>query len=74
MAPDRRERVTTEEVGRLAQMVGLELDDSRAEVIAARLSAVLAGLESIPSAGLATEHPLLTFAPVGDEPATRVCP
>jgi Asp-tRNA(Asn)/Glu-tRNA(Gln) amidotransferase C subunit len=60
-------RVSTELVRQLAEMTGLALDDSRAKVVAARLSSVLEELDAIDDEALAGVEPAPIFVPVEGE-------
>ncbi len=57
--------LTREQVHELAKLAGLDIDDQRAETIAARLGAVLQELDEIPSEKLAGVEPAVTFDPQG---------
>lgn len=54
--------LSRDEVYALARMAGIKLDDQRAGVIVARLSAVLEELDMIPDDAVADVEPALTFA------------
>ena len=54
-------RLTKEQVIHLARLAGLELDDLRAETIAARLGGVLDELDTVPGETLSEVEPLPTF-------------
>jgi hypothetical protein len=56
--------LTKQQVLEMAKMAGLAPDDQRAEVIAARLGAVLQALFEVPDESVAAYQPALTFAPV----------
>ena len=56
--------LTKGQVLEMAKMAGLALDDQRAEVIAARLGAVLKALSDVPDESVAPYQPALTFAPI----------
>lgn len=56
-------QLTIEDVHRMAKAAGLELDDARAETIAARLSGVLQELEEISTDELMSVEPAQTFTP-----------
>ena len=58
-------RVSRETVRDLAQLVGIEMDDQRADTIAARLGSVLDDLDRIPDEALADFEPATTFAADG---------
>ena len=60
-------KLSADQVLDLASIAGLELDDSRAEVVAARLSSVLEELDAIDDAALAGVEPLSIFMPVEGE-------
>jgi hypothetical protein len=53
--------LSPQEVGELARAAGIELDDPRAATIAARMSAVLEELDTIPDEALAEVEPFVTF-------------
>ena len=53
--------LSREQVYELARLAGLELDDQRAETIAARLGSVLEELDEIPSEDLAEIEPAPIF-------------
>ena len=55
--------VTKEQIHELAHIAGLQVDDTRAESIAARLASVLEALDEIPADALASVEPAITFAP-----------
>ena len=57
--------LTKEQVHELAKLTGLDIDDQRAETIAARLGAVLQELDEIPKDKLAEVEPAVTFNPRG---------
>ena len=61
-------RPTKQTILQAAQLAGLELDDARAETIAARLAAVLEELEEISEEDLAGLEPLPTFATQPEDP------
>ena len=52
------------QVRQLAHIAGIELDEQRAELVTARLGAVLNALEEIPADALASVDPATTFAPI----------
>ena len=54
--------LSKEDVHALARSVGIGLDDQRADVIVARLGAVLEELDTIPDDALADVEPALIFA------------
>lgn len=54
-------RLAKEKVLQLAAQAGLDLDDTRAETIASRLSAVMDELDEIPGEALEGVEPALTF-------------
>ena len=56
--------LTKGQVLEMAKMAGLALDDQRAEVIAARLGAVLKALSDVPDESVVSYQPALTFAPI----------
>ena len=56
-------KITTEEIYALALIAGIEIDDDRAETIAARLASVVEAIDEIPSDALASAEPAITFAP-----------
>ena len=58
-------RVSRETVRDLAQLVGIDMDDQRADTIAARLGSVLDDLDRIPDEALADLEPAPTFAADG---------
>lgn len=58
--------ISREQVYQLAQLVGIELDDQRADTIAERLQAVLEELEAIPEEVLAEVEPSLVFVAQGE--------
>ena len=60
-------RLSADQVLDLARIAGLDLDDSRAEVVAARLSSVLEELDAIDDAALAGVEPSSIFMPVEGE-------
>ena len=60
-------RLTKEQVLYLAGLAGLELDDLRAETIAARLGSVLDELDAVPGDTLFDVEPLPTFIPPAKE-------
>ena len=60
-------RLSADQVLDLARIAGLDLDDSRAEVVAARLSSVLEELDAIDEATLAGVEPSSIFMPVEGE-------
>ena len=55
--------ITKEQIHQLAGIAGLQVDDVRAESIAARLGSVLEAIDEIPSDALASVEPAITFAP-----------
>ncbi len=55
--------LTKGQVLEMAKIAGLAPDDQRAEVIAARLGAVLKALSDVPDESVAAYQPALTFAP-----------
>ena len=55
--------LTKQQMRELAHIVGIDLDDQRAELAAARLGAVLDALEEISEDALARVEPATTFAP-----------
>ena len=55
--------ITKEQVHQLTRIAGFQVDDTRAESIAARLASVLEALDEIPSDALASVEPAITFAP-----------
>ena len=61
-------RMTKEQVLYLARLAGLELDDVRAETIAARLGGVLDELDAFRDDTLLDVEPLLTFIAPAEEP------
>ena len=62
---ERPPRLTKDQVLHLARLSGLELDDLRAETIAARLGGVLDELDAVPGDTLLDVEPLPKFiAPV----------
>lgn len=58
--------LTKEQILEMAKMAGLTLDNQRAEVIAARLGAVLQALSEVPDESLVDYQPALVFAPTAD--------
>lgn len=52
------------QVRQLAHIAGIELDEQRAELVTARLGAVLNALAEIPANALAAVEPATTFAPI----------
>jgi len=52
------------QVRQLAHIAGIDLDEQRAELVAARLGAVLNALAEIPADALAAVEPATTFAPI----------
>ena len=60
-------RLSADQVLDLARIAGLDLDDSRAEVVAARLSSVLEELDAIDEAALAGVEPSSIFMPAEGE-------
>ena len=56
------DKLTKEDVMRLAAQAGLDVDDARAETIASRLSAVMGELDEIPGEALEGVQPALTFS------------
>lgn len=52
------------QVRQLAHIAGIELDEQRAELVTARLGAVLIALAEIPADALAAVEPATTFAPI----------
>jgi len=61
-------KLTSDIVKHLARLQGLELDDIRAQTIAARLGAVIEEIESIPDDRLAGIEPLPVFSPEAVQP------
>ena len=59
--------LSLEEVYALARSAGIELDEQRATVIVARLSAVIEELDMIPDDAVADVEPALTFAVVENQ-------
>ncbi len=55
--------ITPRQIHELADIAGLQLDDARAETIAARLESMLEALDEIPADALASVEPAITFAP-----------
>ena len=55
--------ITKEQVHELTRIAGFQVDDTRAESIAARLASVLEALNEIPADALASVEPAITFAP-----------
>ena len=55
--------ITIEQVHELTRIAGFQVDDTRAESIAARLASVLEALDEIPADALASVEPAITFAP-----------
>ena len=53
--------LSKEQVKQMAQLVGIELDEIRAETISLRLSSVLAELDEIPYEALAGVEPAPIF-------------
>ena len=53
--------ISIEQVYELARLAGIELDDQRAEAVAARLGTVLTELAAIPDDTLADVEPSSTF-------------
>ena len=60
-------KMSAEQVLDLARIAGLELDDSRAKVVAGRLSSVLEELDAIDDEALAGVEPSPIFVPVEGE-------
>ena len=58
--------ITKKQVHELAQFVGLQLDDSRAETIASRLNGVLEELDMISADDLAGIEPAVIFNTAND--------
>ena len=56
------DKLTKDDVLQLASRVGLDVDDTRAETIASRLSAVLEEVDEIPENALEGVEPALTFS------------
>ena len=52
------------QVRQLAYIAGIDLDEQRAELVTARLGAVLNALSEIPADALAAVEPATTFAPL----------
>ena len=52
------------QVRQLAHIAGIDLDEQRAELVTARLGAVLNALAEIPADALAAVEPATTFAPL----------
>lgn len=52
------------QVRQLAHIAGIDLDEQRAELVAARLGAVLNALDEIPADALSAVEPATTFAPL----------
>lgn len=52
------------QVRQLAHIAGIDLDEQRAELVTARLGAVLNALSEIPADALAAVEPATTFAPL----------
>lgn len=52
------------QVRQLAHIAGINLDEQRAELVTARLGAVLDALAEIPADALAAVEPATTFAPL----------
>ncbi|MDA0769853.1 MAG: hypothetical protein O2821_06480 [Chloroflexi bacterium] len=63
--------LSKEQILEMAKMAGLAPDDRRAEVIAARLGAVLQALSEVPDESLVDYPPALTFAPKADSTADK---
>ena len=55
--------ITPRQIHKLADIAGIQLDDARAETIAARLESMLEALDEIPADALASVEPAITFAP-----------
>ena len=55
--------ITKEQVHELTRIAGFQVDDTRAESIAARLTSVLEALDEFPSDALVSVEPAITFAP-----------
>ena len=55
--------ITKEQIHLLAGIAGLQVDDVRAESIAARLGSVVEVIDEIPTDALASVEPAITFAP-----------
>ncbi len=55
--------ITRRQAHELATAAGLDLDDARADAVAARLNAVLDELGKLPAADLADVEPLPVFSP-----------
>ena len=64
--PEPTPQLTKQHVQEMAKMAGLSPDDQRAEVIAARLGAVLQALSEVPDESVADYQPALTFAPIAN--------
>lgn len=56
------DKLTKENVLKMAAQAGLVVDDARAETIASRLSAVMEELNEIPVGALEGVEPALTFS------------
>ena len=56
------DKLTKDDVLRLAAQAGLDVDDTRAETIASRLSSVLEELDEIPENAFEGVEPALTFS------------
>ncbi len=52
------------QVRQLAHIAGLDLDEQRADLVAARLGAVLSALAEIPADALAAIEPATAFTPL----------
>ena len=52
------------QVRQLAHIADIDLDEQRAELVTARLGAVLNALAEIPADALAAVEPAITFAPL----------
>ena len=63
--------LSREQVLQLAKLAGLELDELRADTVAARLRAVLQDLDAIPDESIAHAEPLLTFLVKADHKEQR---
>ena len=55
-------KLTKDDIMRLAAQAGLDVDDTRAETIASRLSAVIEELDEITESVLEGAQPALTFS------------
>lgn len=58
------------QVCQLAHIAGIDLDEQRAELVTARLGAVLNALAEIPADALAAVEPATTFAPLAPKDAS----